>query len=257
MASSKKNKSIEALSAARAKAFEARQQIQVARVERRKNDNKIAIVASVVAIAIAIGSQVVYSNFGPGSPLAEASPSPSATQEAKVADKSVAEGARWTGEMSFNGASVDIELFGDLAPQAVANFLTLARSNYYRPAMCPRLVTGGIKILQCGEGDLADGPGYSFGPVENAPEDDQYKAGYLAMARVGGDGNSMGSQFFIVYEDSMIPSDAAGGYTVFGKITKGLEAVKELATLGTADGKSDGKPKENVQLTVLRQFAKI
>lgn len=256
MASSKKNKSIEALSAARAKAFEARQQMQAARVERRKQDNKIAIVASIVAIAIAVGTQVIYSTIGPGSPQAEPSSSPSASEELKVADKSVAEGARWNGEMSFNGSSVEIELFGDLAPQAVANFLTLAKGNYYRPTTCPRLVTGGIKILQCGESELSGGPGFSFGPVENAPENDQYKAGYLAMARVGGDGNSMGSQFFIVYEDSMIPSDAAGGYTVFGQITSGLDAFKQLASAGTADGKSDGKPKENVQLTILRNFTK-
>lgn len=256
MASNKKNKSIEALAAARAKAFEARKHMLESRVERRKKDNRMAVIASVVAISIALGSQLIYSNLGPGSPQAEPSSSPSASNESKVADKSVAEDARWSGQMSFNGTSVGIELFGDLAPQAVANFLTLARANYYRPTLCPRLVTGGIKILQCGEAELSGGPGYNFGPVENAPEDDLYKAGYLAMARVGGDGNSMGSQFFIVYEDSMIPSDAAGGYTVFGQITSGLDAVKDYASVGTVDGKSDGKPKENLQLTILRNFTK-
>lgn len=254
MASNKKNKSIEALSAARAKAFEARQQLQSQKSARRRNDNKIAVVASAIAIAVAIGSQLLYSGVGPGAPKPSASASPSAS--ATVPDKAIAEGARWTGAASFNGDSVEFELYGDLAPQAVANFMTLARDNYYRPTSCPRLVTGGILILQCGESNLSGGPGYSFGPVENAPEDDNYKAGWLAMARVGGDGNSMGSQFFVVYGDSMIPSDAAGGYTVFGRITKGLDKIQKFAALGTADGKSDGKPKENVQFTVLRQFTK-
>jgi peptidyl-prolyl cis-trans isomerase B (cyclophilin B) len=62
------------------------------------------------------------------------------------------------------------------------------------------------------------------------------------MARVGGDGSSMGSQFFIVYQDSTIPSDAAGGYTVFGKITKGLSGLDPVIKAGTADGSGDGKP---------------
>jgi peptidyl-prolyl cis-trans isomerase B (cyclophilin B) len=62
------------------------------------------------------------------------------------------------------------------------------------------------------------------------------------MARVGGDASSMGSQFFIVYQDSMIPSDAVGGYTVFGKITGGLEVVQEIAAAGVDGGASDGKP---------------
>jgi peptidyl-prolyl cis-trans isomerase B (cyclophilin B) len=59
----------------------------------------------------------------------------------------------------------------------------------------------------------------------------------------------MGSQFFIVYQDSMIPSDAAGGYTIFGKITSGLEAVQAIADAGTQDGSSDGAPLNPVYLS--------
>jgi peptidyl-prolyl cis-trans isomerase B (cyclophilin B) len=59
----------------------------------------------------------------------------------------------------------------------------------------------------------------------------------------------MGSQFFIVYGDSQILSDAAGGYTVFGKITSGLDSVKEIAAAGTADGSSDGAPINPVSLS--------
>jgi peptidyl-prolyl cis-trans isomerase B (cyclophilin B) len=59
----------------------------------------------------------------------------------------------------------------------------------------------------------------------------------------------MGSQFFIVYQDSMIPSDAAGGYTVFGKVTSGLDAIKAIAAAGTADGSTDGAPASDVRLS--------
>ena len=62
------------------------------------------------------------------------------------------------------------------------------------------------------------------------------------MARIGGDGESMGSQFFIVYDDSTIPSDAAGGYTVLGTITGGLDVVTGIADEGTKSGASDGAP---------------
>ena len=69
------------------------------------------------------------------------------------------------------------------------------------------------------------------------------------MARQGGNATSMGSQFFIVYKKSNIPSDSAGGYTVFGKVTKNLAAIKKIASAGTIDGSTDGSPKDKVLLT--------
>ena len=71
--------------------------------------------------------------------------------------------------------------------------------------------------------------------LNGAPVSGVYPAGTVAMARVGGDGESMGSQFFLVYEDSTIPSDAAGGYTVLGRITEGLEIVRTVAEGGLAE----------------------
>jgi peptidyl-prolyl cis-trans isomerase B (cyclophilin B) len=53
----------------------------------------------------------------------------------------------------------------------------------------------------------------------------------------------MGSQFFLVYEDSVIPADSAGGYTVFGEITDGLDdLIEAYVTPGTSDGSADGIP---------------
>jgi peptidyl-prolyl cis-trans isomerase B (cyclophilin B) len=68
------------------------------------------------------------------------------------------------------------------------------------------------------------------------------------MARVGNDAGSMGSQFFIVYADSPIPADSVGGYTVFGKITSGLETVNKIASAGVSGGGSDGKPSLEAKL---------
>jgi peptidyl-prolyl cis-trans isomerase B (cyclophilin B) len=70
------------------------------------------------------------------------------------------------------------------------------------------------------------------------------------MARQGGNGNSMGSQFFLVYEESTISSDAAGGYTVIGRITSGLpELIAQVTSQGTSDGGADGSPKIPVTIT--------
>ena len=63
------------------------------------------------------------------------------------------------------------------------------------------------------------------------------------MARAANDASSMGSQFFIVYQDSEISDDTVGGYTVFGQVTSGLEEFIELYfEPGTADGSTDGQP---------------
>ena len=68
------------------------------------------------------------------------------------------------------------------------------------------------------------------------------------MARVGGDGGSMGSQFFLVYEDSTIPADSAGGYTVLGRVTSGLDVVTAVADAGVQGGGSDGPPVTGVTI---------
>ena len=63
------------------------------------------------------------------------------------------------------------------------------------------------------------------------------------MARSTGNAYSMGSQFFIVYKDTTIPSDAAGGYTVLGKVTSGLgQLTKKITDAGVKGGAADGAP---------------
>ncbi|WP_277210742.1 peptidylprolyl isomerase [Isoptericola croceus] len=163
-------------------------------------------------------------------------------------DPSAAEGRTWTASLDLcvdgSTETIGLELDGQQAPQAVASFVSLARASYFDATACHRLVTQGIHVLQCGDPTASGtgGPGYAYGPIENAPTADVYPAGTLAMARRGGDGASMGSQFFLVYEDSTIPSDAAGGYTVLGTVTSGLDTVQAVADAGTTDGAADGSP---------------
>jgi peptidyl-prolyl cis-trans isomerase B (cyclophilin B) len=62
----------------------------------------------------------------------------------------------------------------------------------------------------------------------------------------------MGSQFFIVYDQSTIPSDAAGGYTVFGTITSGLNQLDIVTKAGVSGGGTDGKPAVPATITGIK-----
>lgn len=167
---------------------------------------------------------------------------------ATAPEPKLAQGKVWTVQMDTNQGPIVLMLDGVNAPQAVASFISLAQDDFFDATECHRLTTAGIYVLQCGDPTATGtgGPAYRFGPLENMPADDLYPAGSLAMARIGNDAESMGSQFFIVYEDSVIPSDAAGGYTVFGEVSEGLAIIDAIAQAGTITGDSDGRPAQSV-----------
>ena len=229
--------------AERLESFQAKQTLETAKASRRKSDNRLAVMFGVGAVALALVGQFAYFSFGPGV-VTESTEAPTVENSEVVPDIALAESRVWTGSMNVGEATLELELDGVNAPQAVANFVSLSQSGFYEGVSCHRLVTDGIYVLQCGDpdGTGGGGPGYTFGPIENAPADDSYVTGSLAMARVGGDGNSMGSQFFIVYQDSRIPSDDVGGYTIFGKITSGLDGLEPVISAGVESGATDGPP---------------
>ncbi|MCU1431501.1 MAG: peptidylprolyl isomerase [Actinotalea sp.] len=173
----------------------------------------------------------------PTDPETPAPADPEAEPARDVPDPALAEARTWTTTLTTTAGPITMELDGAAAPQAVASFVTLAQEGYFDATSCHRLTTEGIFVLQCGDptGTGTGGPGYAFGPVENAPAEDFYPAGTVAMARQSGDAQSMGSQFFLVYEDSTIPSDAAGGYTVFGRITQGMDVLQAVADAGATE----------------------
>lgn len=243
MASSKKSKE----DRRRKREYEARVVVHERQVRRKKRDNVSALVALGVVAVLVAAAQVFFFTGGPGSVVASSSETPAPTESASaVPPADYAENRAWTGSMTFNDTlELGIELDGAAAPQAVSNFVSLNEQSYFDGTGCHRLTTEGLFVLQCGdpEGTGSGGPGYSWGPIENAPEDGVYPAGTIAMARVGNDANSMGSQFFIVYEDTQLPADSAGGYTVMGQVTSGLEDLKsEIVSAGVAGGAADGAP---------------
>lgn len=117
------------------------------------------------------------------------------------------------------------------APQTVTNISTLANAGYYNKSLCHRLTTEGLFVLQCGD-PTASGSGSPTGwkgyANENLPKAGakNYPAGTVAMANSGPGTN--GSQFFLVYADTQLGPD----YTIWGKITKGLDLLKKIAEVG-------------------------
>jgi peptidyl-prolyl cis-trans isomerase B (cyclophilin B) len=228
---------------------------------RRRRQRIIALVAIIVVVlgfgalgVITLESKGTATPGPSNSPTPSAtssttSPTPSSTATALPAPApSLAENRTWNATITTNKGVITATLDGVAAPQAVASFITLAKKGFFNNTTCHRVVTSGIWVLQCGspDGTGAGGPGYTFGPIENAPSDNNYPAGTLAMARTGNNANSMGSQFFFVYKNSPILSDTAGGYTVFGKITGGLAILEAIGAAGTSDGSSDGTPAQPV-----------
>jgi peptidyl-prolyl cis-trans isomerase B (cyclophilin B) len=242
----------------RSRLYTARQSVHNRQGARRRRDNVIASIVFVIAVTAAAFAQVGFFTVGPGKPVAapkpsaSATPTPSPTATATAPPPSAAENRTWTGTMTLNSTRLGITLDGKKAPQAVASFVTLAKKGFYTGLTCHRLTTGDTHILQCGDpkGDGSGGPGYSFGPIENAPKDGVYPAGTIAMARQSGNASSQGSQFFIVTATSSFPDDAAGGYTVFGRVTSGLPALRTAITSkGVAGGGSDDVPKVATKIT--------
>jgi peptidyl-prolyl cis-trans isomerase B (cyclophilin B) len=252
----------------RVRAYQARQAVNQHQGKRRARDNVLAGAVLVVVLAVLVGAQVFYFNGGPGTPeptaAATAAPTEAPTETVTptpganagdVPPTDLAEGRTWTGTLTLNDIPLGISLDGALAPQAVSSTVSLAQSGFYEGLTCHRLTTGeGFSVLQCGDpnGDGTGGPNYYYGPVENAPADEFYPAGTIAMAR-SSDPFSMGSQFFVVYGDTTIPNGQDGsGYTVIGTVTSGLDQlVSQVTDAGVADGSGDGAPVVPVTITGL------
>ncbi len=150
-----------------------------------------------------------------------------------------------TATVTINGSPITIELLADEAPCTVNSLVHLAGAGFFDGTTCHRLTTSDtLRVLQCGdpEGTGSGGPGYEFG-LENV-DGATYEAGTVAMARRPDEPDSNGSQFFLVYDDS----ELAPEYTVFGRITEGLDVLTGIAEAGTEDGSSDGAPAEPVAI---------
>jgi peptidyl-prolyl cis-trans isomerase B (cyclophilin B) len=173
---------------------------------------------------------------------------PTDTRTRTLPDKSTAAGKTFIATVTTNCGVITMELYGTKAPQTVASFLSLAKSGYWADSPCHRLSTEGIFVLQCGDptGTGTGSPGYGYG-VENAPANSAYPPGTLAMARTT-DPNTNGGQFFIVYKQTLLHDPI--GYSIFGKITSGMDIVDRIAAAGasSADANQNTAPVQPISI---------
>jgi cyclophilin family peptidyl-prolyl cis-trans isomerase len=139
-----------------------------------------------------------------------------------------------TGKIQTKFGEITCEFFSSDAPKTVENFKKLASSGFYDNLVFHRIVPG--FVIQGGDPNTKNdanrsrwgtgGPGWSVKAEFNK---NKHSRGTLSMAR-SQDPNSAGSQFFIVLKDSNFLD---GQYTVFGKVTSGMEIVDKIAALKT------------------------
>ena len=143
-----------------------------------------------------------------------------------------------------NGDVIKAELYPDVAPNTVNNFVSLIQKGFYDGVCFHRVIPG--FMIQGGdpEGRGTGGPGYSIRGefTSNGFRNDlRHTRGVLSMARTMAP-NSAGSQFFIMHEDGPFLD---GQYAAFGKVTDGMDVVDRIAAVKTRPG---DRPKEDQRM---------
>ena len=140
----------------------------------------------------------------------------------------------YTATLVTNKGTVEVEFYPGDAPNTVNNFVCLAEDGYFDGTPFHRIVKG--FVIQGGDptGTGTGGPGYRF---NDEPVSRDYERGTLAMANAGP--NTNGSQFFVVLDD--LRGKLPKNYTIFGKVTEGLDVVDAIANTPTSVGRSGEK----------------
>ncbi|OAB45783.1 peptidylprolyl isomerase [Paenibacillus antarcticus] len=148
-------------------------------------------------------------------------------------------------EVTTNKGTFTIELYAKDAPKTVNNFVFLAKQGFYDDVIFHRIIES--FMIQTGDpqGTGAGGPGYQF---EDEKTSYQYEPGVVAMANAGA--NTNGSQFFICTGADSTSLNNQPNYTIFGKITNGMDVVKQIAATPVEVGMSGemSTPTEKIQI---------
>ena len=131
-----------------------------------------------------------------------------------------------------NGAIMKAELYPEIAPNTVNNFISLVSKGFYDGLIFHRVIAGFMIQGGCPDGNGMGGPGYGIAGEFNQngfQNDLKHTEGVLSMARAMNP-NSAGSQFFIMHKTS---PHLDGSYAAFGKLIEGMEVVNEIAAIPT------------------------
>ncbi len=139
-----------------------------------------------------------------------------------------------------NGGKIVCELYPEVAPQSVRNFISLANSGFYNGLIFHRVISGFMIQGGCPQGTGMGGPGYCIKGEFNLNgfrNDLRHSRGVLSMARAQAP-NSAGSQFFIMHDDGFFLD---GQYAAFGAVMEGMDVVDAIAAVKTD---RNDKPKD-------------
>ena len=131
-----------------------------------------------------------------------------------------------------NGDVIRAELYPEIAPNTVKNFISLANKGFYDGLIFHRVIEGFMIQGGCPQGTGMGGPGYSIKGEfsQNGFQNDlKHTEGVLSMARSMMP-NSAGSQFFIMHKTS---PHLDGAYAAFGKVVEGMDVVNKIAETRT------------------------
>ncbi len=127
-----------------------------------------------------------------------------------------------------NGEQIKVELYPQIAPNTVNNFISLVKKGYYDGLIFHRVIKGFMIQGGCPEGSGMGGPGYSIKgefAQNNFKNDLAHTEGVISMARSMMP-NSAGSQFFIMHKNA---PHLDGAYAAFGKVVEGMDVVNKIA----------------------------
>jgi peptidyl-prolyl cis-trans isomerase B (cyclophilin B) len=148
-----------------------------------------------------------------------------------------------------DGSIMKAELYPEIAPNTVNNFISLVSKGYYDGLIFHRVIRGFMIQGGCPDGTGMGGPGYSIAGefAQNGFQNDlKHTAGVLSMARAMHP-DSAGSQFFIMHADA---PHLDGAYAAFGKITEGMDVVNAIAETATDYGDRPLSPQVMKKVTV-------
>ena len=131
-----------------------------------------------------------------------------------------------------NGGIIKAELYPDVAPNSVNNFISLIQKGFYDGLIFHRCIPGFMIQGGCPEGTGMGGPGWHIKGefLQNGVVNPiKHTRGVISMARAM-DPNSAGSQFFIMHQDA---PHLDGGYAAFGHVVSGMDVVDEIAAVPT------------------------
>ena len=132
----------------------------------------------------------------------------------------------------MNGDTIKAELYPEIAPNTVNNFISLVKKGFYDGLIFHRVISGFMIQGGCPDGTGMGGPGYCIKGefLQNGfPNSLNHTEGVLSMARAMSP-NSAGSQFFIMHKDA---PHLDGAYAAFGKVIEGMETVNKIADVRT------------------------